>query len=187
MEKHAKIKSIIKLAGYESQTIHEKVKHMSVPENVEIWINEAIQYAESLPDKIDSKPFILRYAAFAIKHLNEEQRLKEYLYHIQNNIENAKHDLSLLKQHTGAKNGGLRTKHKQWADIVAEWLLNNNPNLTENEVWKKIPDSTTNQSLYDDIGDFTFYRDGDDLVKTQQGIEKKLKKSTFFKNYYRKA
>lgn len=192
MEKNEKIKSTIKQAGYESQAIHEKVKHISVPENIEDWINEAIKYAKSLPDKIDSKPFIckefiLRYTTFSLKSLNHEQKLKEYLYHIENNIENAKHDLCLMKQHTGAKKGGSQTKHKEWADIVAEWLLDNHPNLTENEVWKKLPDSTIEQNLEDDKFDFIFYKDGDDLVKTENGIESKLKKSTFFKNYYRKA
>lgn len=186
MEKNNKTKSSLKQASYESQAITEKVRWMSLPKDVRFWIHEAINFANKLPDDLEQKNFILRFASFALSSIGNEQKLKEYLYQIQNNIDNAKHDISLMKQESGAKKGGSRSKHKVWADIVAEWLLEDFPNLTEKEIWEKIPDSIQPKELEDEYDDFMVYKDGDDLIKTQQGIDKKLKKSTFFKNYYRK-
>lgn len=187
MEASEKIKSIIRQAGYESQAISEKVKRMALPENVKSWVDEAINFANNLPDDLEQKKIILRYASFAGNSINDEQKLKKYLHQIQNHIDNVKHDTNLMKQYLGAKKGGSQPKHKKWADIVCKWLLENFDQLTENQLWEQIPDSNEEVELEIDDSYFIFYKDGDDLVKTQHGLEDKLKKSTFFKNYYRKA
>lgn len=187
MEASEKIRSKIRQASFESQAIYEKVKRMDLPDNVKSWIDDANNFANNLPDNLEQKKFILRYASFAVNSLGNEQKLKEYLFQIKNNIDNAKHDISLMKQYSGAKKGGSRSKHKVWADLVSDWLLENFDHLTESQVWDQIPDSTNQQESEDEYDYFKFYKDGDDLVKTQHGLEDKLKKSTFFKNYYRKA
>ena len=187
MEVSEKIRSKIRQASFESQAIYEKVKRMDLPDNVKSWIDDANSFANNLPDNLEQKKFILRYASFAVNSLGNEQKLKEYLYQIKNNIVNAKHDISLMKQYSGAKKGGSRSKHKVWADLVSDWLLENFDHLTESQVWNQIPDSINQQESEDEYDYFKFYKDGDDLVKTQHGLEDKLKKSTFFKNYYRKA
>ena len=187
MEASEKIRSKIRQASFESQAIYEKVKRMALPDNVKSWIDDANNFANNLPDNLEQKKFILRYASFAVNSLGNEQKLKEYLFQIKNNIDNAKHDISLMKQYSGAKKGGSRSKHKVWADLVSDWLLENFDHLTESQVWDQIPDSTNQQESEDEYDYFKFYKDGDDLVKTQHGLEDKLKKSTFFKNYYRKA
>ena len=184
MEASEKIRSKIRQASFESQAIYEKVKRMDLPDNVKSWIDDANSFANNLPDNLEQKKFILRYASFAVNSLGNEQKLKEYLYQIKNNIVNAKHDISLMKQYSGAKKGGSRSKHKVWADLVSDWLLENVDHLTESQVWDQIPDSTNQQESEDEYDYFKFYKDGDDLVKTQHGLEDKLKKSTFFKNYY---
>jgi hypothetical protein len=181
MEKDKKIKSVIRQAAYESQAISEKVKRMQLPNNVESWISDAIDFANNLPDTLNQKPFILRHASFALDSINNEQKLKEHLFHIENNIDNAEHDLSLMKQYSGSKTGGSAEKVRYWAKSIADYLLNEYPKMTKDEIWDQIQESAGAEEL--EFEGFLYYRDGDDLVKTQHGIEKKLKKSTFFKNY----
>ena len=184
MEVSEKIRSKIRQASFESQALSEKVKRMTLPENVEQWLDDAFCFAQGLVNEQVQKPIILRYVSFAKHAFNNEQLLKTYLYQIQMNIEYTKHDLGLQKQASGSKTGGEKVKRREWADQIADWLIEKYPTLKQNEVWLKIPDSTAAQ-LLDDEG-FHFYRDGDDLVKTENKHENKLKKSTFFKNYFKK-
>jgi vancomycin resistance protein YoaR len=161
MEFYKKIKSDIRRAGYESQSISEKVKFMKLPDDVRAWLDDAVKFANELPDETHQK-MILRYVSFAERSINNEQKLKEYLYQIENSINNVKHDRKIMRQDFGAIKGGSQSKHKLWVDIVARWLLENYPNQTEDNVWERLPNQYSEERLdEDEYCDFIFYRDGE--------------------------
>lgn len=112
MEIYKKIKADIRRAGFESQAISEKVKLMKLPEDVRAWLDDAVKFANDLPGETKMQNIILRYISFAQSSINDEQKLKEYLYHIEKNINNAKDDIKLMKQNSGAKNVAHQSKRK---------------------------------------------------------------------------
>jgi len=96
----------------------------------------------------------------------------------------AQHEYSTL---TG-KLGGSSPKRRLWAELLASELRKTLPS-TEEEAWLQIPESTEPWEIEDVDFDYLIYRDGCDLIAIEEPsrLEKKLKKSTFFKNYYRKT
>lgn len=101
-----------------------------------------------------------------------------------------------LKSHTaqtekqkayGAK-GGRTAKLRVWAVEVANKLAKGN-HATDDIAWLALPDSATAWEIETKHADFVVYAENDEVIAVDDASKKesKLKKSTFLKNYYRKA
>lgn len=98
--------------------------------------------------------------------------------------------LQRIKEIESGGLGGSKPKRRLWAEEVAEYLKERYQKLKKEDVWEKIPQSFEPLEIKTDEVDYDYaYRDGEYLVGENSETEKvtKIKKSTFFKNYYIKG
>lgn len=96
------------------------------------------------------------------------------------------------KEREGGRKGGLACKRKLWAEKTAARMVKEMKGCTEDQAWEKIPSSSKPWVFEFREFDVEVYRDGDKLMAensaTQIPIGKgELKKSSFFKQYYKPA
>lgn len=82
--------------------------------------------------------------------------------------------------------GGKASKKRFWAIEAAARILKENP-ATESEAWKALPMSANPWEFEVEGAPFEVYVDGDQLIGVDCDFAKdsSIKKSTFFKEYYR--
>lgn len=98
------------------------------------------------------------------------------------------HTARTEKQKADGAKGGRASKRAAWADEVANRLAAGD-HATEDIAWLALPDSATAWEIETKHADFVVYAENDEVVAVDATSQKesKLKKSTFLKNYYRKA
>lgn len=91
-------------------------------------------------------------------------------------------------KHNGAI-GGRSPKRKPWAETVAEHLADQN-HPTEEAAWLALPAPAAAWEFETDAADFEVYTEGGSVIAVDsitREEQRPLKKSTFLKNYYRRA
>ena len=87
--------------------------------------------------------------------------------------------------------GGSAKKRRAWAEETARKLAENARGVSENEAWKRLPEPSMAWELEMLEADFVVYKDGDQLhavyVPERDCNPAPLKRSTFLRNYFRKA
>jgi len=185
-------------AYHEGQSVREKAKTMELPLEPMAWISEYVNYASNLPDSMPHKAVMQRQARQAIKNLkrNNVNEAKFHMLQIQENWNNAEHDLWVLqmdkrdsKEKTGGGNGGKAPKRRKWAEEMAQTLVGETEAAPNKKAWEWLAGNSVPYVFELNMSEHTVYVDGDKLVGvcTDTGKESTITKEVFLKTYYRPA
>lgn len=92
--------------------------------------------------------------------------------------------ISGFNSKNGGAKGGKNPKRRQWADAVAQYLLENHAGLTKKAIWETIGDSANTSEIETDFEDVEFYKDGEKLCAIVDGeAVTPMGKAHFFNEY----
>lgn len=118
-----KLKHVLRQADLKSRLIRGDVKYLELPENPSAWLEWYEQYAESLPDDLPQKEYILRYIQIARGQLANEDtsELRVWMSAIQKNCENAGHDKWVIGVEKQYAETAKKRNHQQRPINEARW------------------------------------------------------------------
>lgn len=105
-------------AYHNGQATREKAKKMQLPPDPLAWLSDYENYADSLPDDMPHKPVMQQQAQHARKNLTENNidEAKFFMLQIQENWNNAEHDLWVLRLQRGSRSGGSKAATSKQAE-----------------------------------------------------------------------
>lgn len=165
------------------------------PEDVEAFLNIAMEKVEGLPPELQNfRQQITTHAGLARHDLanGDTKGAKLWLLKIQDNLRNLSHDREIVNQQAGRATGGKNGSRSSGAmRVLAEHLVHKSGAKTFEQAWATIPaDHKAALTVETLARDFAFYRDGDKVVATDEETTVELgerTKSVFQRNYYRPA
>lgn len=203
-----RLKDMLNKAYHEGQALQHRaqVAVPNLPEDpiavLDNWEREVLEWEDR--EDIPQKAEVLRQIRYARKAVsdNDDGELKYRLFLMVKNNENYQHDLreiSLaqreIKESRGGAKGGAAPKRKPWAELAAEKLADvaASKHFTEEQAWKYLAEQAESHdpwTLEKGLEEWEFYCDGSKVFAKYADGESRtetLKKSSFLKNYYRKA
>lgn len=185
-----KVKTYLSLKSKEYEMLRIRADELALPDNLPRLVENWRDSAESLPNELPQKAYILKLlgaAEYALER-NDERDFRLWILKAMMNFDNAKHDLVLYKREQGAIRGGKALKRKPWAERLAEALAE--LGLSFPKAWATIPEDENQPLALDE--DTGIYRSdgGEKLVAVDLVTEGELgamSRSNFKKRYFAPA
>jgi hypothetical protein len=141
------------IGSKEYEVLRMKADELPLPDDIQKLIDCWTEGAESLPDELPQKNYILKMlsAAQGAFERDDIRNVRFWILKAHNNIQNAKDDLVLYKRIKGNSIGGKANKSSHWAEDLAEYLVG--LGLTFPKAWAAIPDEWATPLHLDDDTD----------------------------------
>lgn len=160
----AAVQTRVAIARVGSELRRQRSSLMDMPEDIESWLERAETFARELPDELPQKQAIRDDAWEA--HRRDGERLRVLVSRINENIVRARHDWSVIAREKGNAKGGRQPKKSQAIYEWARTFLENNPNMTNDELWQRFFES---EDLESEDGRIIVYAGNDRIWQEDHG------------------